>query len=38
MRKGVNDKMRSSCINGCIEMMNKNVFNDDYLDSNSDFE
>lgn len=34
----LNDKMRSPCINGCIEMMNKNVFNDDYLDSNSDFE
>jgi len=34
----LNDKMRSPCINGCIEMMNKNVFNDDYLDSNSDLE
>lgn len=34
----LNDKMRSPCINGCIEMMNKIVFNDDYLDSNSDLE
>ena len=34
----LNDKMRSPCINGCIEMMNKNVFNDDYLNSDGDFE
>lgn len=34
----LNNKMRSPCVNGCIEMMNENAFNDDYLDSNSDFE
>ena len=34
----LNDKMRSQCINGCIEMMNKNVFNDEYLNSDCDFE
>ena len=33
----LNDKMRSSCINGCIEIINKKAFDDEYLDSDTDF-
>jgi len=34
--KVLNNKMRTECVKGCIEMRNENAFNDDYLDSDSD--
>ena len=34
----LNNKMRSPCINGCIEMINEKAFGDKYLDSDTDFE
>lgn len=34
----LNNKMRSPCINGCIEMKNEKAFGDEYLDSDTDFE
>lgn len=32
----LNNKMRSPCINGCIEMINDKAFGDEYLDSDTE--
>ena len=34
--KVLNNKMRTECVKGCIEIINENAFNDNYLDSDSD--
>lgn len=36
--KVLNEKMKCECINGCIEIVNYNTLNDNYLDSDSDYE
>ena len=34
--KVLNNKMNCECINACIEIRNKNTFDDDYFDSDND--